>query len=298
MTTQPKLRDGRRLLILLGLLALAPILMGPKPPPPPPEPPPPATCDGLTNDFDLDQDGLPDLVDCEGLSSSNGGLIDYPGCIGAPDGTAPNCTDHTLADVFAEVHKDTSTGISGFDDEAELGPGNAIPDDEVFSFATGSLAVNVHTLPPGSFDPVTRLVWQVGGQSQAGVVLVENATVGTSCPSFPLTTGISFLGNPNEFGEFEVYTRRIFQKIDCIVGPDADLKRQHLLNTSSHEFGHGGLRQAPDPSSYHQQTVGDCLMEAAIEPDRRNRLIVPTAFCSDTTEFDGDGTFACLPKTP
>jgi hypothetical protein len=325
-------RNGRRLLYLLGLAVLAPVLMGPKPPPPPPDPEPPTitSCDELTDDFDLDQDGLPDKVDCEGLSTglngpANGGLIDYLGCFDNP-GAVPDCTDYTLADLFAEVHKDTSVGgISGFDDVAELG--TAISDDEIFSFAENSLPVNVHVLPPGSFGAQYRIVWQGTGRSQAGVILVENASVGTGCPSVPLTTGISLLNNANEFGQFEVFSRRIFQKIDCL-GADPSLKRLHFLNTCSHELAHT-MRQAPDPSSYHQQTVGDWVMEASIEPDRRDRLTVPTGFhanshatilagtttqgptiCGDTTTFDLDDDpniedpaaenlpeiFACLPK--
>ncbi|MBW2385967.1 MAG: hypothetical protein JRG92_20230, partial [Deltaproteobacteria bacterium] len=218
--------------------------------------------------------------------------------------TAPHCTDHTLADLFAEVHRDTtSTGVSAFD---ELG----ISDDEVFSFAEGSLALNVHVLPVGTLG-ANRLVLTHANGTQAGVILNEDRGLVGSCSS-PQSTGFGFLGNPNEFGSFEVLTQRIFDQIDCIGGT-TEQKLQHVLNTSSHELGHG-MRQAPDPDTFHQQTVGDCIMEASIEPGRRNRLTIPTSFCSnsqatilagattqgptlcgDVTTFDGDGTFECLP---
>lgn len=314
--TDPKARNLDRFLILLTGLAVSlalsssPAFSKGKPTDDPPEPEPPS-CEGLTNDFDRDQDGFPDLIDCEGLQSGNGGNgaeFDYPGCVTSPE-TAPHCTDHTLADVFAEVRRDTtSTGVSAFD---ELG----ISDDEVFSFAEGSLALNVHVVPEGTLGAnrvvLTYLFDPKPERTQAGVILTEDRGLVGSCSS-PQSTGFSFLGNPNEFGSFEVLTQRIFDQIDCIGGT-TEQKRQHVLNTSSHELGHG-MRQAPDPNTFHQQTVGDCIMEASIEPDRRNRLTIPTSFCSnsqatvlagattqgptlcgDVTTFDGDGTFECLP---
>jgi hypothetical protein len=308
--TEPITRKTDQFLILLVGLALAlcvasPALAG-KPTKPPPEPGP---CDGLTNDTDIDQDGYPDLIDCEGLSGSNGGNIDYPGCLVDP-ASAPNCTDHTLADVFAEVHRDTSTGPSAYADP-QIGP--EILDDEVFSFMEASLALNVHVLTEGTLD-LDRIVWVGSGRSQAAMFLIEDRSLAGSCTS-PGATGTSFHGNPNEFGEFFVLSQRIFDKIDCLNG-DAATKRAHLLNTSSHEAGHGGIRQAPDADSFHQDTRGTCLMEASIEPSRKGVLTIPTAFCSnsqqtvidgatnlgptmcgDTTTYDGDDMHACLPKT-
>ena len=306
-----KSRNSERVLILLAGFTLALSTAGPAfskgKPPPPPEPEPPA-CEGLTNDFDLDQDGFPDLIDCQGLATNNGAEFDYPGCATAPS-TAPNCTTHGLADVFAEVHRDSaSTGTSGYD---EL----AITDDEVFSFAEASLSLNIHVLPAGTLAQ-DRLVLTHASGTQAGVFLKEDRSFFTAgdCDGPPQITGFSRLSNPNEYGVFEVYTKAIFFKIDCIGG-DAAQKRQHLLNTSVHEFGHGAIRQAPDPDSHHQQTIGDWIMEASLEPDRRDRLTIPTSFapnteatilsgtttkgptlCGDVAPFDGnDSTFDCLP---
>jgi hypothetical protein len=315
--SQPNTRKTDRFSILLAgitvaIFAAGPALSGgnPNKPPDPEPPPPPVTCDGLNNDFDLDQDGLPDLMDCEGLATISGAAFDYPGCISTPT-SAPNCTNHTVADLFAEVHRDTTSRPLDGSAYEELG----ISDDEVFSFAESSLALNVHVLPEGTLG-AGRVVIIDPNRPQAGVILNEDRSLGAaSCPSTPQTTGISYLSNPNEFGVFDVLTQRIIDKIDCIGGT-TEQKRQHTLNTSSHELGHGGLRQAPDPASYHQETLGSCVMEASIEPGRRNRLTIPTTFCStsqetillgvtsqgpticgDVTTYDGDPTFECLPKS-
>ncbi len=303
--TQPRTRKTDRFLILLTGVALALSVASPAFSKGKPPPEPSGACDGLTNDFDRDQDGFPDLIDCEGLQTNNGAEFAYPGC--AVDTSAvPNCTDHTVADLFAEVHRDVN---SAFD---ELG----ISDDEVFSFAEGSLAVNIHVMPNGTLG-TNRLVLTHANGTQAGVILNEDRSLTGSC-STPQATGFSFLGNPNEFGTFDVLTQRIIDRIDC-SGGSTDEKRQHVLNTSSHELGHGGLRQAPDPDSYHQQTMGDCVMEASIEKAKGGPnagLAIPTAFCSnsqdtilagatttgptlcgDVTIFDGDETFECLPAS-
>jgi hypothetical protein len=116
-------------------------------------------------------------------------------------------------------------------------------------------------------------------RTQAGVILNEDRSLVGSC-SEPGSAGFSFGGNPNEFGSFEVHTQRILDQLDCIGGT-TEQKREHVLNTASHELGHV-MRQAPDPDTFHQQTVGDCIMEASIEPDRRNRLTIPTSFCSNS----------------
>jgi len=286
--TQPRTQKTRRFLILLAGAALVLSLGGHKPnhggPPPDPDPdPPPAACDGLTNSFDLDQDGLPDLIDCEGLQTGNGAEFDYPGC--AVDSSAiPHCTDHTLADVFAEVHKDTvSTGESAF---VEL----SISDDEIFSFAEASLALNIHVVDPGTLGPDRRVLTYSGPNgplTQAGVILIEDRSFGGStCPSIPGSTGFSFLSNPNESGTFKVLPQRIIDQIVCRGGTfPNDEMRQFLLNTCSHEFGHGAVRQAPDPDSYHQETLGDCLMEASIEKAKGGPnagLEIPTAFCANS----------------
>ncbi len=299
-------------------LALASPAFAGKPQPKPSEP---CLDLGLGMLSDLDQDGLPDLIDCQGVGSTNGDGSElanpYPGCLLEP-GTAPHCTDYTRADVFAELQKDTGhANGSAYDDTAAIG--TAILDDEVFSFANSSLALQVHVLPVGGLG-TGRLVWTGTDEnnnpiSQAGVVLVEDRSLTGSCTS-PGSTGVSFHGNPNEFGEFNVLSQRILDKIECVSPGDQSVKRQHLLNTSSHEFGHGGIRQAPDADSFHQDTRGTCLMEASIEPDKRGNLTIPTDFCSnsqqtildgvttlgptfcgDTTTFDGDGLFGCLPKT-
>ena len=326
--TRMSTRKTDRFLALVAGLLLALSVAGPAfskgKPTKPPDPEPGGSCAdlGLTMLADLDQDGFPDLIDCEGLGSTNGDgsqlPAPYPGCLVQPE-TAPNCTDYTLADVFAEVHRDTaSTGTSGYDDVAQIG--TVIPDDEVFSFAESSLAINFHVLPAGTLA-LDRSVWIGSGRSQAGIFLVEDRGLSGSCTT-PGATGTSFHSNPNEFGEFFVLSQRIFDKLDCLNG-DAATKRMHLLNTSSHEAGHGGIRQAPDAESYHQDTRGTCVMEASIEPSRKGVLTIPTAFCSnsqqtvldgatnvgpticgDTTTFDGDPTnspipdlFACLPRT-
>ena len=310
-------RKTRGFLILVAGLVLALALpeasfaKGKKPPPEPP-PPEPGGCAGLDDAHDLDQDGIPDLMDCQGLvEQRNTVAFTYPGCATTPE-AAPNCTDHTVIDIFAEIIKDiASTDISGYDDIGEIG--TAIPDDEVFSFAELSLGINVHVMAPGSFLANRVVVVHAGG-TQSGVTLEEDRSLG-NLACLAQTTGTSFLGNPNEFGVFTVLTQRIFDKIDCIAGTAAQ-KREHLLNTSSHELGHT-LRQAPDPTTFHQQTVGDCIMEASLEPDRRDRITIPTAFCSNTqatiaagtttqgptvcgdvTTFDGDGVFDCLPAGP
>jgi hypothetical protein len=284
-------------------------------------------CDVLLDTSDIDFDGFSDLEECQGLS--NAAAFTYPGCLTTP-AAVPNCLDPNVQDLFVEIQKDlATTGTSGFDESfGGLGP---ISDDELFEFveapaSAGGLGINVHVVPQGSFDPGLRPRGVTARQS--GVVLFEDRSLGFGrdgagdliCPDPPPPTGLTFQGNPNEFGNPQVLTQRIFDRIDCVFGNlqtpgNFEDKRTHLKNTAAHELGHT-IEAAPDATSHHTSTLSGCLMDAAIQPEGRRKVSLPiptvfcensqqavaagitaegqTVLCGDNTTFDGDPVESCL----
>lgn len=336
-----KTSDGLLSLMLgmaVALAAAAPALAKGKPPPPPDD-----VCLELLDTSDIDFDGFSDLEECEGLT---GKLVafDYPGCLTTP-AAAPDCLDPNVQDLFVEIHSDTTSAgtdcdggaatCSGFDEL--FGGLGFITDDELFAFveapvASGGLGINVHVVPQGSFFPANVRPRGVT-MRQSGITLLEDRGLAFGrdgngdliCPDPPPPTGLTFQGNPNEFGNPQVLTQRIFDRIDCVFGnlqapgnfPD---KRDHLKNTVAHEVGHT-IEVAPDPTANHTGTLSGCIMDASIQPSGGKNISfdIPTAFCENTqqavargitaagqtvlcgdnTTFDGDPVENCLtPPTP
>jgi hypothetical protein len=325
-----KTTDG--LLSLILGIAVAMAASGPALAKGGPQPPSGGACDGLLDTSDIDFDGFSDLEECEGLGNS--AAFAYPGCLTTP-AAAPDCLDPNVQDLFVEIHKDTtSTGTSGFDESfGGLGP---ISDDELFAFveapiSADGIGINVHVVPEGSFDSGLRPRGVTTRQSgmtvleDRGLAFGRDAAGDLICPDPPPPTGLTFQGNPNEFGNPQVLTQRIFDRIDCVFGDlqtpanFAD-KRNHLKNTVAHELGHS-IEVAPDPTSNHTGTLSGCIMDAAIQPSGRKNITLPiptvfcgnsqqavaagitaagqTVLCGDSTTFDGDPLEDCLtPPTP
>lgn len=312
--------------LLVGL-ALGMAAAGPARAAPPPKGGSP--CDPLLDTSDADFDGFSDKEECLGLSGRSV-AFSYPGCLTTPT-AAPNCLDHNVRDLFVEVRKDTaSTGRSGFDENfGGLGP---ISNAELFQLleapqSSGGLGINVHAVPAGSLDNSLRPRGVTVRQS--GVILQEDRSLGflrdvsgnLVCPDPPPPTGITYQGNPNEFGNPQVLTQRIFDRVDCVFGNLASPgnfseKRLHLKNTVAHEVGHT-IEVAPDPTSHHTATGSGYVMDAAIAVETRGgsvSVVIPTIFssnsraaitrgvtaagetvlCGDSTTFDGDDLENCL----